>query len=381
MCSYRERRMARGTCAHAMASVPEEKGLLKVLARPAFRGGEAKPYNLLLYSSLTDLGVQVREFRGLCATRGRTDLLHIHWPESLIAAKNPARAWLTAQEYRLSFGLARRRGIKIVWTIHDLAPHDLVYPRIELPFWQDFVRRADGVIALTHEGLRLARDKYARLRELPAFVIPHGHFRKVYPKTMSRTQARSALGIANSEFVLTYFGQIRPYKNVPRLIRAFRQLDDPDTRLFVCGRLSKRVDLGEEIETAASADPRIRLILRYIEAYEIESYLTASDLIVLPYSEILNSGSAFLGLSFDRPILVPGVGALPELRRAVGDEWVHTYQGEIDTRALQQAINWVRECPRAHHAPLDEFNWERIGRNTLEAYQEIMRFKVDSRPT
>lgn len=352
---------------------------MKVLARPAFRGGEAKPYNSLLYTSLTDLGVQVREFRGMCVTRGRTDLLHIHWPESLIAAKNPVRAWLTAQEYRLCFRVARRRGIKIVWTIHDLAPHDLVYPGIELPFWQDFVRRADGVIALTHEGLKLARARYARLREVPAFVIPHGHFREVYPRTLSREQARRMLGVASSEFVITYFGQIRPYKNVPRLIRAFRDSDDAQTRLFVCGRISKRVNMEEEIRTAAAGDSRIQLVLRYIEANEIESYLTASDLIVLPYNDVLNSGSAFLGLSFDRPILVPDVGALPELRRAVGEEWVHTYHGEIDTRALQNAMTWVRERPRAHQAPLDEFNWERIGRNTLAAYKDIVRFKADPR--
>jgi beta-1,4-mannosyltransferase len=348
-------------------------GSIKVLARPAFRGGEAKPYNLLLYSSLTKLGVQVREFRGYCVARERTDLLHIHWPESLIEAKNLVRAWLTAQEYRLSFRVARRRGIKIVWTIHDLVPHDVVYPGIELPFWQDFIDRADGVIALTQSGLNLARQRYARLGEVPAFVIPHGHFREVYPRTLSREQARQMLGISGSDFVLTFFGQIRPYKNVPRLIRAFRDLEDPQLRLFVCGRLSKRVDLGEEIQAAASADPRIRLVLRYIEANEIERYLMASDLVVLPYSEILNSGSAFLGLSFDRPILVPDAGALPELRRAVGKEWVRTYQGEIDACALQQAIIWARQCSRAPRAPLDEFNWERIGLKTLAAYQEIMR--------
>jgi glycosyltransferase involved in cell wall biosynthesis len=137
--------------------------------------------------------------------------------------------------------------------------------------------------------------------------------------------------------------------------------------------LSKRVDLGDEIQAAASGDPRVRLMLRYIETHEIERYLMASDLVVLPYSEILNSGSAFLGLSFDRPILVPDAGALPELRGVVGNEWVRTYRGEIDAGALQQAITWVRQCPRAPRAPLEEFDWDRIGLKTLAAYQEIIR--------
>jgi beta-1,4-mannosyltransferase len=41
--------------------------------------------------------------------------------------------------------------------------------------------------------------------------------------------------------------------------------------------------------------------------------MRAADLIALPYKEILNSGSAILALSFDRPILVPAAGALAEL--------------------------------------------------------------------
>ncbi len=322
--------------------------------------------------------MQVQELSSPLILRNSSNILHIHWPESLIAAKNPVRAWLKAQEYRLAFRVARRRGIKIVWTVHDLAPHDLVYPAIELPFWHEFIASADGIIALTHEGLKLALERYTPLQEVPAFVIPHGHFREAYPRTLSREQARRKLGVSDSEFVLTFFGQIRPYKNVPRLIRAFSDLDDPQLRLFVCGRLSKRVDLGDEIRTAAAGDPRIRLVLRYIEGSEIETYLTASDLVVLPYNEILNSGSAFLGLSFDRPILVPDIGAMPELRRAVGEEWVHTYHGEITARALQQAINWARQSPRAQQAPLDEFDWDRIGLKTLAAYRDIIRFSPKS---
>lgn len=345
---------------------------MKILARPAFRGGEAKPYTLLLYSSLQQLGVDVREFRSHSLLSWHGDLLHIHWPESLIPTRNAFRAWLAAQEYRLSFRVARQRDVKIVWTVHDLAPHDVVYPEIELPFWDEFVARVDGAIALTQSGLDLARERYARLRDVPSFVIPHGHFRGIYPQTLSRDEARERLGVTDSEFILTFFGQVRPYKNIPELIRAFRALEGANLRLFVCGRLSKRVDLEDEILTAAADDPRIQLVLRYIEVEEIEIYLTASDLVVLPYNEILNSGSAFLGLSFDRPILVPGVGALPELRRAVGEEWVHTYEGRVDPSILGQAVNWARQRPRAARAPLDQFDWQRIAVQTLAAYEEVL---------
>ena len=269
--------------------------------------------------------------------------------------------------------IAHRRGIKLVWTIHDLVPHDVVYPRIEWPFWHDIIRGVDGAIALTHKGLDLARERYPRLREVPAFVIPHGHFRDVYPNTLSRDEARQRLGIAEQARVIGHFGQVRPYKNVPNLIRAFRSLPDDDLCLLVCGRISKRTGGEEEIRAAAGGDPRIRLELRYIEPEEIQLYTLATDLMVFPYSEILNSGSAILALSYDRPIAVPNLGALPELRQVVGERWVLGYEGDIDGRILTDALAWAQNTQRPAHAPLEQLDWPAIGGKTLAAYREVIR--------
>jgi beta-1,4-mannosyltransferase len=347
-------------------------GRLNVLARPAFRDRQKKPYNALLYSALSDLGVTVQEFGKGKILRGDVDVWHVHWPDSLIEIDNPISAWLTARQYCALLKVARHRGIKVIWTIHDLVPHDVVYPRLELPFWDNFIRRVDGVIALTRTGFEMARERYECLREVPAFVIPHGHFRQAYPRTISRDEARRVLGIPRSDFLIAFFGQLRPYKNVPRLITAFREFDDPAVHLFVCGRLSKRIDVQTDILAAAGRDPRVHLVLRYIEAEEIQIYLTAADLVVLPYAEILNSGSAILGLSFDRPILVPDLGALPELRQSVGKEWVQTYRGDIDARTLKEAVAWVKSCRRAPKAPLHEFEWKPIGEQTVAAYRAIV---------
>lgn len=351
-------------------------GRLNVLARPAFRDRQKKPYNALLYSALSELGVTVEEFGKGKILRGGVDVWHVHWPDSLIEIDNPISAWLTARQYCALLKVARHRGIKVIWTIHDLVPHDVVYPRLELPFWDNFIRRVDGVIALTRTGFEMARERYECLREVPAFVIPHGHFRQAYPRTISRDEARRVLGIPSSDFLIAFFGQLRPYKNVPRLIRAFREFDDPAVHLFVCGRLSKRIDVRNDILMAAAGDPRVHLVLRYIEAEEIQIYLTAADLVVLPYAEILNSGSAILGLSFDRPILVPDMGALPELRQSVGREWVQTYRGDIDARTLKEAVAWVKSCRRAPKAPLHEFEWKPIGEQTLAAYRAVVRSRA-----
>lgn len=356
-----------------MTSADREGDPLSVVARPAFKDAAKKPYNSLLYGSLQQLGVRVREYEARHLLQGHVDIWHIHWPESLIETKNGIGAWISAQQHRLLLQIARRRGIKLVWTIHDLIPHDLVYPRIEWPFWYDVIRRVDGVIALTQKGLDLACERYPRLQAVPAFVIPHGHFRDAYPKTVSREEARRSLGIAEEKRVITYFGQVRPYKNVPRLIQAFRAMPGEDLMLWICGRISKRTGGGEEIVAAAAGDPRIRLELRYIRPDEIQLFTLASDLMVFPYSEILNSGSAILALSYDRPIVVPNLGALPELRRLVGDAWVRGYEGDITPGILREALDWAYGTQRPPQAPLEPLNWSNIGGQTLDAYRAVLR--------
>ena len=55
-------------------------------------------------------------------------------------------------------------------------------------------------------------------------------------------------------------------------------------------------------------------------------FFSAADLVVLPFSDIMHSGSAILALSFNKPVLVPARGALPELQTRVGAAWVQTYR-------------------------------------------------------
>jgi len=345
---------------------------LKVIAKPAFKNAAKNPYNALLYSALQNLDVEIAEFSVKRLKSSFWDICHIHWPESLLERKTRISTWWSAKKYLGLIDFARRQGTKIVWTIHDLKPHHLFFPHLEQQFWSEFLQRLDGVIALTRTGLQLAHERMPIIGGLPAFIIPHGHYRGIYPQTVDRDAARQRLGIPQEATVLAYFGQIRPYKNVPRLIQVVREFGDANTTLLVCGKPDrKHSSLVNEIQAAAAADARIRLLLNYIADNDVQLYLKAADLLILPYKNILNSGSALLGLSFDCPVLVPNLGAMAELQTAVGPDWVKTYEGELDGTVLREAIAWARWGSRGKQAPLDPYDWGTIGRQTLDAYYGI----------
>lgn len=51
----------------------------------------------------------------------------------------------------------------------------------------------------------------------------------------------------------------------------------------------------------------------YIPDEELAVYLAAIDVMVLPYADILTSGSAMLALSFGRPVAAPRLGVVEEM--------------------------------------------------------------------
>ena len=97
----------------------------------------------------------------------------------------------------------------------------------------------------------------------------------------------------------------------------------------------------------------------------------AADLVVLPFREIMNSGSAVLALSFDRPVLVPEMGSMPELQTRVGAEWVRTYQGELNATELTKAIRWAHDWQRPAKPDLSDFDWSNIARETVAAFKQL----------
>lgn len=354
---------------------------MKIIAAPAFKNRVRNPYNWLLYSSME---AEVTEFSYRVRPDASYDVLHLHWPErELNNSPNGVIAYVRLWVKLLILRRWRAKGTKIVWTVHNLRSHNRKFPRVERWFWPRFTALLDGVIGLSANGLEAVRQEYPATAPIPRFVIPHGDYRNAYSGDGSN--ARSALGIEPLATVILFFGQIRPYKDVPSLIRIFRSLAAKDLVLCVAGEPSDR-KIAEQVRAATDDDPRIRRWLYHIPDAEVPQFFRAANLVVLPYREILNSGAALLALSFNRPILVPHKGAMQELAEAVGHEWVLTYPGDLDGETLEQAAEWALHAPRSAEAPLDAFSWPRISALTLDAFRWIVRgdhkrSELDSRDT
>lgn len=303
----------------------------------------------------------------------RYALWHIHWPESFLNIRNRSKAAIKLAGLFASMDYLRWRGAKIVWTMHNFKAHDGLYPTLEADFWRRFIPRVDGAISLSEAALLTAKDQFPALQQIPTTVIPHGHYRDVYPT--NSVDARAALGISLSARVILFFGEVREYKNVQALVRAFREITTPDALLYIVGRPNNAA-LAETILKEASTDGRVRIAFEFVKVEDVSKFMQAADLVVLPYRVVLNSGSALLALSFNRPILVPDLGSMGDLRNDFGNEWVRTFGGTIDGGTLERGLEWAGQfrppvCPMP-----DKYNWQSIGAETVRFYERVVSGKM-----
>ncbi len=349
---------------------PRGDGGPRVLAWPAFRKQAANPHAALLARELIAIGTEVLDWTPLRALLRPGDLWHLHHPETVVYRRSRIGSLAETIAFLGLLWLARLRGLRVLWTIHDLGSNDGLHPRLEAWFWRAFIPAVDAIVCLSERSRVLALERYPGLAGRPAHVLPHGHYLDAYPRTMTRKTARQRLALPPGATVLLHFGLLRPYKGVPHLIRTFRSLAAPGTVLLVAGRPFD-ANVEREIRDAAQGADNVRLDLRWIPPADVEAFFEASDLVVLPYRQILNSGAAMLALTFARPVLVPDLGSMREQLEAFGADWIRLYPGELTPAELGAAAEWARTARRG---PLDlePLDWQGLARRTHEVYTTVL---------
>lgn len=212
---------------------------------------------------------------------------------------------------RLLLGALRRRGWRIVVTIHDLPR----FSGVVTPSWG-----LAGALRMAHAvhvhspGLAKRLTGECGLDGTPIEVIPQPAEVLDLITPEERLAARRQLGLPDDKPVALFFGLIKPYKGLDLLIGALPDLlrDVPDARIVIAGEPMMPIeDLREQARQAAG--DRVLWRLGYIPKSEVRTYFAAADLLACPYHDISASGVSGLAVSHGVPVLATSVGAFSEL--------------------------------------------------------------------
>ncbi len=305
------------------------------------------------------------------AEAARADVLHLHWPDHFVSRST---TWLSLRggaRVLLMAALVRARRRAVVWTVHNLGPHERLHPGVERAFWPVFTRLVSGCIFLTAAGRTAAVRAFPRLARTASAVVPHGSYSGFYPPFDGTPEAaRASVGLPSAARPLLFFGQVRRYKNVPGLLRAFADVSDPAARLVVAGS-GPEPDLLAEVDRAAREDERV-VVTGRVEDADVERIVAAAVGAVLPYHDVFNSGSLFLALSGHRPVLVPETEVFAEVRGQVGPQWVRFFEPPLTADDLEGFAAAAADLVASGARPdLRELDWERIGPRIVAFYASL----------
>jgi len=337
---------------------------------------DGNPYQRKLAAGLSEAGVDVSLASGYPISTLRTllstrpDVIHVHWIAPYLVSEHLSISLVKSFVFLQATLVAKILGMDIVWTVHNMLDHERRQPDLELTARRIFARMVDGIIVHCSAAEESVVQRYDLPSKEKTHVVPHGHYDDSYEDTVSQRQARDRLDLDHDVTTFLYLGRIRPYKQVPRLVEEFAGMPETDMRLVVAGHPTDMAEV-RKMESTSRTDDRIKTTFEFIPDEDMQIYLNAADAIVLPYRDVLTSGSAILGMSFRKPIIGPMVGCLPEL---LNEQLDLLYDPDEDSlaeamrRATTTDLDTIGERNRER---ILEFSWEAIGSRTKGVYAQL----------
>lgn len=299
-------------------------------------GVTTNPYIRFLADGLRSQGAKVTFFSWAYALFGRYDVMHIHWPEHLYRHR-----WLGLRIIKsvLTVLLVCRLKImhtSVVWTVHNRTPHE---QGGKIDAWLEnlVVGCVSHCIYLTRTDAEAACEE-GRRRRVTYSVVPHGHYRRLFPrlpdpdlKTRDLSQVRWLL-----------LGNIRQYKGVERLIEVFRGTSNPQWSLTICGA-PESSSYADKLHGLCLGDNRIACRFEFVPEELLPELFANADIMVLPYPAMGNSGAAILSLSASTPVLAPRTPINEEISGDVGLGWMFLYEGSLSGEDMEEAARSFEE--------------------------------------
>ena len=289
------------------------RGDIRLFVYPDYSSNN--PYQTGLYSAFAKAGElsygTIEEALAALSTETRQVVFHLHWPEPIFGGAIDLHEYQAkADEFLFAVKLFKAGGGLFVWTIHNKLSHDRHLGDFEVSFLAELSDLA-SVIHLHSPAAIEAVNAVYPIDPAKVMIVPHGSYVGYYPPGPPKDRARWLLNVPEDAFLFAMVGQLRPYKGIDVLLAAFEDLAEqhPNAYLVVAGKPVAPFSEGS-IKLLAETNPKLRVLAGFLPPHDLARICTAADAIVLPYREILTSGSVLLAASYSKPVIVPSTPTL-----------------------------------------------------------------------
>jgi beta-1,4-mannosyltransferase len=323
--------------------------------------GLENPYQKLMMegiSSKEDLQVQYGfdgKFFAILKTvvLQKPDILHLDWIQKYYIRRKEWMTWLLFPLFIIEVFLVDKfTNVKLVWTLHNIIPHDLNNSRPKKWCRSFFARSCDWIRVFDEKSihkavatLNVTKDKFK--------VVPEGSYVDYYKNNTTKEDSRKELSLAMDNFVYLYLGSIKPYKGIENLLQSFKKIKNERALLIIAGKSFN----DEYLKELKIDHPRVKLHDEFVPDDQLDIYFNAADVVVLPFNNVENSGSVILAMGFKKPIIAPNMGVL---KRRLTNQSDLLYSDKIEFQKIMKTVSSrsdIKEIGQSNFEELKKYQW------------------------
>lgn len=254
--------------------------------------------------------------------------------------------------------------VRIVSTIHDVDSFKSSQKTLDSSFGL-----IDQIIVHNEFSKRELLSK--GVDEIKIHVIPHGNYLPFVDSISSPPKGETEL------LKLLFFGQIKEIKGLDILLNAMALVKKQtnNIHLTIAGR-PWHYDSSkyENIIQDNKLDDYVTTRFEFIPDEEVEGYFESTDVVVLPYKRIYQSGVLLLAMSYGRPVLASSLPAFTEIIEESKTGFLFEPNNPqslaekiLDIQKNKIRLQAVSNC--ATEKLQSEFDWGTIAQKTIIVYK------------
>jgi glycosyltransferase involved in cell wall biosynthesis len=307
------------------------------------------------------------------------DLVHVQFEYGIFPGLKIGKKTLTAFASLLFYtglSLGNRRGIT---TMHEPRKTATAGSKGGLFFTKLLDKVIFGVSDLIIAHTFESKELLEKLGVPPAklCVIPHGSFEK--RKFLEKNECKRKLGL-EGKTVMTILGFVTPKKGHDLVIPLLQQID-ANVQLVVAGGPQTDAD-AEFLEKLKGLVEQYHCSDRVtFTGYlpDLSLILNATDLAVLPYRSVTDSGVLHLLVSYRVPTIASDLKAFKEVYQEYACLQLFRSEDQEDLLAKIQSLLSNQDIKRTLEAKCEDMwnatKWSTIAQRHIEVYREVLNLK------
>lgn len=265
--------------------------------------------------------------------------------------------------------IKKKYGVKYVATVHDILPfNEKFYDKC---FHKKLYGLADSIILQAPGNMKRFAELFPESND-KTHMIPHGHMLD-YIEQVDQKESREKLGIPSGKLVFLFFGQIKKVKGVDILLKALLKLKEryPDMYVVIAGSVWK-ADFSEcqEIIDNNELNDCLKTDIRYIPDEEVKYFYSASDVCVLPYTDVYQSGVIQLAYGYKKAVISSDLPAFTQFVKE-GETGYISEAGNVDSlvaaveRAIKDRKRLVDVGQSGYDLVKQTLNWDNLAKKIV----------------